>query len=213
MVMRDADARLQQAARWVLPALIAVTATVIAVLHAIAPDQAPDLSFDRHLILDGAWWRLVTGHLEHLGPGHAAFDVAALLVVAWIFGRDLEPSTQVALVGIGVVTIDAALWFLHPGLIRYAGLSGLAHAWFAAGATIWLLDRSPAHRRWGFALLAGLASKLILEVLGVAWWNDGLGIAIVSAAHRWGAFGGVVAALLGVRWRRWPTRARLRSMR
>lgn len=191
-----ANLRSQHATRWVLPIAIAAIAVL---LHGAGADAG--LDYDRRAIAAGAWWRLVTGHLVHLDGSHAALDVAALIVVAWIFSADLDAWAQVVVVSVSVIAIDATLWVLHPEVVRYAGLSGVVHAWFAAGVTLWALDALPARRRWGIALLVGLVSKLVLESVDMGWWRGGLDFPVVTAAHRWGALAGAGAGLL-LRWLR-----------
>ncbi len=40
------------------------------------------LEFNRAQVLDGQWWRIVTGNLVHYGPAHARGDILAFLIWA-----------------------------------------------------------------------------------------------------------------------------------
>ena len=45
------------------------------------------LQYDRAALATGEWWRLVTGHLVHLGWDHLALNVAGLIGLWWLYGR------------------------------------------------------------------------------------------------------------------------------
>ena len=198
---------------WVLPVLLGV---ICATLHLLAAGDVrwhDALDYRRVGIADGQWWRLVTGHLMHVNATHAALDVAGLLLVAWIFAREVDGKRQALALLIGAALVDVGLWFFHPEVERYVGLSGALHALFAAGAMGWLLSGSSSRpasshptaarpvatlrlrRVWGAALLIGLVAKLVLENAGDAFWLHAASFDVVTAAHRWGSAGG---ALYGI---------------
>jgi rhomboid family GlyGly-CTERM serine protease len=95
---------------------------------------------------------------------------------------------------------DLGLWFLHPGIGWYVGLSGLLHGLLLGGALA-LVRR----RRWtglGIALL--VFAKLVWEQT----WGPLPGSEamidnrVVVEAHLYGAVGGAAAAGLGLLWPR-----------
>ncbi len=186
------------------PLLLAVVCGALAVLS-IDEGRWHDLfDYRRDAIADGQSWRLVSAHVMHLSVAHAVLDLAGLLLVAWIFDAELTARHQVFTCLVGAATIDASLWMLHPEVDRYVGLSGLLHAWFAAGATRWLLasphesggDLVGRKRLWGAALLIGLAIKLALEARHEAFWLTGWSFPVVTAAHRWGGVAGCAVGAL-----------------
>ena len=193
------------------PIALAFASGLLAWVAVDDPRWHAALDYRRAAIAAGEAWRLVTAHVMHLSPTHAALDIAGLLLVAWIFDAELGSRSRVAVVIVGMATIDAALWGLHPEVDRYVGLSGVLHAWFAAGAMRWLLasraeslrlqgrDLAATKRAWGAALLIGLIVKLVLETRHQAFWLDGTSLAVVTAAHRWGAVAGGVYGI-GVAW-------------
>lgn len=193
-----------------MPVLIAIVCTVLALICAIDPRAHDWLEYDRDALGHGEIWRLATAHLVHLSAAHAALDIIALLLVGWIFGPYLRTRELVGLIVVAMVVIDASLWCLHPEVDRYAGLSGLLHAWFAAGATLWMLCAEPkatelVRRAWGGALLAGLAVKLAFERGGHSFWLADAGFPVVTAAHRWGAAAGLACAIVIIVMRRRPS--------
>jgi rhomboid family GlyGly-CTERM serine protease len=119
------------------------------------------LAYDRHAILAGEWWRVVTGHWVHFSAQHFLYDTAAFGIAGWMiesrnhrnFGR---------LCGLATLVISAAMLLCNPQLQICGGLSGLATA-----AVVFLalngLEESGAWR-WicGMALFL-CAAKLIAE--------------------------------------------------
>lgn len=153
---------------------------------------APDaLLFDRARLLDGEWWRAVTGHLVHTDPAHLLWNLAALLGLglAYEFLRRPGPGAYFGLFFAGMLAVDVWLLWLEPGWARYCGLSGALNALYAALAlTVWRETRSPL----ALLLLAGGLAKIALEaaqggaLLPTSTW------ASVPGAH----LAGLVAGLL-----------------
>ena len=99
-----------------------------------------------------------------------------------------RPAQWLLVVAVATLTIDAGLWWGDPGLAWYLGISGLLHGAWAAGAMAQLLR---GDRRAGL-MLALLAMKLLLERYeGSSLVSPGL--PVVTAAHDFGALGGVVS--------------------
>jgi rhomboid family GlyGly-CTERM serine protease len=161
-------------------------------LFGTAGQQA--LRFDRAALAAGEWWRLVTGHFVHLGTGHVLLNLAGLAVLAYIFaGAGLSPRWWLTTTLFSAAAIDAGLLALQPDLDWYVGLSGVLHGFWAAGA-IALLIRGEGWFAW--LLLAALCGKLIAERAGGPSELTQLisGGNVVTAAHLYGALGGLIAA-------------------
>ena len=154
----------------------------------------------RRALLAAEPWRLLTGHLVHLNWPHALINVLALLIVARLFASELEARRQTAVLLTAAFAISAALAQLWPGIAWYRGLSGVVHALFFAGATMWLASTQPRDTRglWlPAALFFGGWIKVALEqptgdVLPHAEW---LGAAVVPQAHLIGAACGTALGL------------------
>jgi hypothetical protein len=102
---------------------------------------------------------------------------------------------------------------LQPSLLHYGGLSGVLHAGVAIAATDLLL-RDQGRRRWiAGLLLAGLASKVVLEAPWLAPLRhvEGWDIAIAPMAHASGVVAGVTCLLAVVGVQRWRPAAWGRS--
>lgn len=196
---------LRSASRIVLPLVVVGLVLALAVGAALRPGWFDALRYDRAAVAAGQAWRLVTAHLVHLNAEHAALNAAGLAIVAWIFSGTLGPKRQAVALAAAAASVDMGLFFVHPEIASYAGLSGALHGLFAAGAMAWALDvdgdlslpdgvsRRTRHL-WGIALLLGLVAKLALETHAHAFWLGGNAMPVVTAAHRWGAIGGLVVA-------------------
>lgn len=159
------------------------------------------LRFDRTGIADGEAWRLLTGHLVHLGVSHTLLNLAGLVLVWFLVGRAFTGRQWLWVMAGSVAAIDLGLWFGSPGLEWYVGLSGLLHGMLAAGIVAGLAARS------------GEALVLAVVVAGKLAWEQFAGPlpgseatsggAVIVDAHLYGVIGGalVAATLIRVRGR------------
>ena len=178
--------RLQNA--WVIVALLAVC-----LLLAAGGDPVREVGrWQRDAIDTGEYWRLVSGHLVHLGFGHLWPNLVALAIIGLLF-EDVFRNTDWARIGAAAAAaIDLGLYVLNPSVSWYVGLSGVLHGYVAAGALALIIRRE----RLGFVLAAGVAAKLIFEqVFGpVPFTAASVGGPVVVAAHLYGVIGAVLAA-------------------
>jgi rhomboid family GlyGly-CTERM serine protease len=172
---------------WVIVALF-----VACVVLAVGGDWVRELArYERHAIESGDYWRLVSGHLVHLGFGHLWPNVAALAIIGLLF-EDVFRNRDWLRVGVAsAATIDFGLLALEPTVLWYVGLSGVLHGFVAAGALALLLRRETL----GAVLALGLGAKLLFEQLvgPVPFTADSVGGPVVVAAHLYGATGALLA--------------------
>lgn len=159
------------------------------------------LRYDRALIGDGQYWRVLTANFVHLGWGHFWLNLAGLALVALLFAGDRSASRWLAgLLFSGVATSLGVYWF-NPEIEWMAGLSGALHGLFVLGAIGMILLGE-----WlGWALVAGVLAKLGWEQLvgELPMTGELIGGSVVTAAHVWGAAGGLLAGLREILiWRR-----------
>lgn len=139
---------------------LTLAATLLALAAFFAPGASEALAFDRTQILQGAWWRLWTGHWVHFSGSHLAWNLAVLLP-AGIWAEGLQPARTRWLLVVGPAVIGLALLGFVPALARYGGLSGLA-----SGLLTWLAllrREAPGADRWFWNTVLGL---LALKILG-----------------------------------------------
>jgi rhomboid family GlyGly-CTERM serine protease len=126
------------------------------------PGASSSLVFDRLLIRNGEWWRVLTSHWVHFSPGHLFWNLA-VLVPAGGWAERLQPARTRVFYVISPLLIGAALYGLEPNLVRYAGLSGMAAGALALLALAQL--GAGAEDRWFWrTVLALLALKIVAEV-------------------------------------------------
>ena len=157
-------------------------------------DQEPGLRYDRAAIASGEYFRLLSGHILHLGHMHFLLNVAGLALVWFLVGTAFSPSQWAAIIASNIIVIDLCFWFLMPGLGWYVGLSGLLHGMLAAGiAGIWRSRRAEA-----LVIAAIVVLKLGYEILigPVPGSGDMAGGDVITEAHLFGAIGGIIAGTL-----------------
>ena len=178
-------------AAWQVPAgLILVAAALM-----LGGDAAREsLAFERDAIRDGEVWRIVTGHLVHLGWPHFALNAAGLALVWTLVGDAYKPAGWLLIIFTSIGAIDLGLWIFNPQLQWYVGLSGALHGVLAAGLV--MSCRQPRIETTILGLL--LLCKLTWEQFnGPLPGSEGSsGGHVVVDAHLYGAIGGMLAGLL-----------------
>ena len=172
---------------WVVVALLAVCA-----LLALGGDDLRDLArYERQAIESGDYWRLVSGHLVHLGFGHLWPNLAATAIIGLLFEGVFRNADWVRVGAASAAAIDLGLYALEPQVLWYVGLSGVLHGYVAAGALALLVRRD----KLGVVLAIGVAAKLIFEQVAgpVPFTAESVGGPVVVAAHLYGVIGGLLA--------------------
>ena len=150
------------------------------------------LAFDRGALLRGEHWRWFTGHVVHLDLTHAVLNVAGLVLV-WALYRHLWSAGQWLFITLaGMLAIDAGLWWWQPHLQWYVGASGVLHALLAAG----LMAQLRRERAVALVVAILFVAKLVWEARSGALPFAGEAERVVLPAHRYGAVGGVLGAVL-----------------
>lgn len=167
---------------------------VLALLAVLAAGGTPwllALRYERAGIQQGEYWRWLTAHFVHLGVRHVLLDAAALLLLWSLYARELGAAGWLCVALCSMAAIDAGLWWWASDVQWYAGISGLLHGLWLAGAA-----RSAWRREFlGLAMLAALLAKLSYEFYSAS--SVALaGLPVVLAAHRFGAAGGLVGLAL-----------------
>ena len=186
---------LRPAAHWQIPLALAVACGIAALFG----DEGREiLRYERPVIADGEYWRLLSGHIAHLGQQHLLLNLAGLLLVWLLAGRLYSRRDWTLVMLICVLAMDAGLWFLDPAVRWYVGLSGLLHGLLVAGA-IRGIRPLPVESAVTCVLVA---AKLAFEqIVGPLPGSQSVaGGAVVVNAHLYGAIGGALAGLIF--WRR-----------
>lgn len=162
------------------------------VLWVLGDSATAMLAFDRDSILDGQWWRLLTGHWVHLNGTHLALNVGAFLVIFLIFWRDLTPLNWLFASLFIATGSSLSLLIVHPQIDWYMGLSGLLHGLpvFAA------LAPKQRYPHTGLIVLALITAKLVIEHVFSSglYFDDVIGGPVLTIAHVHGALWGTLLA-------------------
>jgi len=180
---------------WLIPAFI----TIIACVVALGGDDARAwLRYDRLAIGNGEYWRLLSGHITHMGVSHLTLNIAGLYLVWMLVGSRLSIAGWIWILSAGVAGIDAGFWFLDKNLVWYVGLSGLLHTLLVAGAIagIWKL------RGESLAILLIVVGKIAYEQIAGPMPGSEMssGGPVVVNAHLYGALAGLICGM--AIWRR-----------
>lgn len=177
--------------RLVLPLILTILCTAVL---AFGDQGALLLRYDRPAILDGALWRLLSAHLEHLGWPHLLMNLVGLWLLWLLYGDCMSNRMWSGMLTVTGLGISAGLLILDPTLVWYVGLSGVLHGVFSCG----IICRLRAATRGEWLMLVLLAAKLAWEqingsVPGSAAFAGG---PVIVDAHLYGAIIGAVFGLL-----------------
>ncbi len=175
---------------------LVVVLILIATLLMFSGDSGRELlRFERSGIAAGEWWRLLSGHLTHMGWSHVALNGAGLILVWYLVGTAFSALRWLLIAAVAIATMDTCFWFLNPDMAWYVGLSGLLHALLAAGIVARLGNINAETAILAALVIAKLAWEQFSGPLPGSELASG-GVVIVDA-HLYGAAGGVLGALLG----------------
>ena len=178
---------------WLIPAAI----IGISVLILFGGDFGREvLRYDRVWIGQGETWRLLSGHFAHLGWSHLALNSAGLLLIWFLIGDSYTIRDWLIIAAVSLLSIDIGFWLLNPELYWYVGMSGLLNGLLAAGLV-------PRLRLGKINVETGVLALLLVAKIGWEQFGGALpgsestsGGPVVVDAHLYGAFGGVLAALI-----------------
>lgn len=155
---------------------------------------ASTFQFDRALIDQGQYWLLLTGHLVHLNWTHWALNMAGLAIVAVFFSLYGSMLDWLFVLLFSAIVIGLGLYWFHPELGWYVGLSGVLHGLFIYGA----IREIRFYPFSGYILLLLLTAKLFWEYMNGALpgSEEMTGGRVLVEAHLYGAAAGLVAVFL-----------------
>ncbi len=176
---------------WHLPVLLALSCALLALGGA---DLTEALRYQRTAILHGQFWRLLSGHLVHLGKAHLLLNLCGLGLVWALFARELSGLAGWLVLLCSALGVSLGLLLFDPALDWYVGLSGVLHGLFVAGA-LRLWRERPTEAALMLTVLAG---KLLWEQwLGPMPGTSAIaGGPVIVDAHLFGTLGGCLGALL-----------------
>jgi rhomboid family GlyGly-CTERM serine protease len=157
-------------------------------------DLVGQFQFDRGLIDQGQYWLLLTGHLVHLNWVHWGLNMAGLVIVAVFFSLYGNILDWLFVLLFCALMTGLGLYWLHPELIWYVGLSGVLHGLFVYGA----IREIRFYPFSGYLLLLLISAKLFWEYMNGALpgSEEMTGGRVLVEAHLYGAIAGLAAVFL-----------------
>lgn len=133
-----ANSPYRSAAVWLAPAALMLLLVVTELLGDWGREL---LRYDRSAILDGQWWRLLTGNFVHLGWYHLALNEMGLLVLVLLCPEPLPAWVWLRRVVLLSLAMTSGLLAFVPQLQSYVGMSGVIHGLFVLGLMPQVLRR------------------------------------------------------------------------
>lgn len=178
----------------------AMVVALLIVLQALPEATRQLLAYERTGVMQGQWWRLVTGSLVHVGWTHLALNASVLLLGAGLFAALRSPFAWLIALVVCAAGSMLGLYLLSPEVQWCMGLSGPLHGLLVIGA----VDLWRRGERLGWLLLAAFVTKVAWEQLAGAGSGTAalIGAAVVVDAHLWGLLSGGLYTLVTLAWRR-----------
>ncbi len=151
-----------------------------------------DFYFDRDLISQGQYWRLLTAHFIHLNVNHLLLNLAGLALVLIILDKTLSLCEWIILIVCSAIGQSIIFYYYLPQVQAYVGFSGVIHSLYVAGAVCLLKNRQD--RKIASILLLLVTLKLLTENWGqgISMTEQLIGGRVLVEAHLFGAIIGLV---------------------
>jgi len=152
------------------------------------------LVYQRDLISQGQFWRVLTGHFFHTNGYHLILNLAALFMLWALHGNFYQVKSYCLLFCISAITCSLGLYFFSPEIIQYVGLSGVLHGVFIWGALMDIKHKD----KTGYLLAIGVCLKVAHEQFYGASSDvsDLIEASVAIDAHLWGTIGGILFFML-----------------
>ncbi|MFD2095586.1 rhombosortase [Corallincola platygyrae] len=160
------------------------------------PTLRDDLAYQRLLILNGEWFRLLSAGLTHTNLYHALLNLGALFIISQTYPKQTEGWKSVAILMYLIATSSLLVLTLYPNIDWFVGISGALH-----GFLIWLAINDWKQHRWlNSTVIAVVIAKVVWEqFFGGSSATSGLiGARVLIEGHMAGAICALVSAPLAV---------------
>ncbi len=171
------------------------TLILMTLMMVVSEKLSIDLRYDRELLENGQWWRLITGHLQHLGWEHYMLNAVALVFVWLVVGDSHTLLQWITSFLLLTILISLSFRLYYPDIHWYVGMSGVIHGFLVSGliaVIIRLRELFPA------IILLAVAIKVTWEHLhgGSSYMAEVIGGNVVTESHLIGAVVGIGTGII-----------------
>lgn len=166
------------------------------IIYAISAENITVLDYNRESIINGEYWRLISGNFNHTNIYHLLLNLGALAVIGGLHYRYYNSAAYTSLILLLSIGVGVGILWLSPSTHLYVGLSGILHGIIIVGAVIDVTKKYYS----GYILMIGTVIKVINEQL----FNSPVEISqlieakVLTEAHLYGLVTGLIIAPLYV---------------
>lgn len=145
-------------------------------------------------------WRLWSAHWVHVGWIHYLLNMLAFSCLPFIFPYIRIRNFFFLLIVLAPL-ISLSFYYILPSVEAYAGLSGVLHGLYVAGAVIY--SQYKRERKFALLVFSLILAKLLWEnTIGQQGTAELIGSPVLVEAHLLGVFWGTILALIALVYRR-----------
>ncbi|CAA6808121.1 MAG: Rhombosortase [uncultured Thiotrichaceae bacterium] len=154
-----------------------------------------DLLFERSLINEGEWWRIITGNFVHNNSPHLYMNLLGLALLGLLFNAYFPIRCFIISTIILSLLVGLGLYFYAPRLEMYVGFSGALYGLYLLGAVTALKHKDMIT---GIGIFIIIIGKLVWDIFDPSLNQnsaDLIEISIATESHWLGAIGGLIIGL------------------
>ena len=152
------------------------------------------LIYNRDLVSQGEYWRLISGHFLHTNGNHFMLNATAVVLLWALHGQYYNHKNYLIIFLTSAMVCGLGIHYYSLDISLYVGLSGVLHGFFVWGA---LMDIKHQEKT-GYLLLIGVILKIAHEQFygASADVESFIESSVATDAHMFGAIGGLLAFLI-----------------
>ncbi|CAH6836657.1 membrane protein [Vibrio chagasii] len=170
---------------------VLIFTSLLCVIFQLEPVQAW-VVWDKSTIVDGQWWRILTGNFSHTNYSHLLMNLAGLWIISYLF----QPTRKQLISALAMISLITGLALLLSSIQIYVGLSGTLHGLFGFFA----LREALNGRKSSWLLVSGLVAKIAWEqfVGPSSTTGELINARVAIEAHLAGALAGGFLAIISL---------------
>ena len=117
------------------------------------------LAYERDLVTQQQWWRLISGNFLHTNFNHLLLNSAGVILLWALHGQYFTAKSYLLYVCLLCIATTLGIYSFAPQLLWYVGLSGALHGLFILGAYFDITEGLKS----GWLLMIAVLAKVIHE--------------------------------------------------